>query len=121
MPYTIPEYIEIKATGSTVAFLSPESDGVKECWIDDEQNGSCTIEFELPLNSEKWQYLTDQYRIYADGKEFVILNPDAVDKQRDGQKLTGKIKAHESWVLLGKKYQTVSNDPQNLILHRGVP
>jgi len=61
----------------------------------------------------KWQYLTDKYRIYADGKEFVILNPDAVDKQRDGQKLTGKIKAHESWVLLGKKYQTVSNDPQN--------
>ena len=111
---SIPEYIEIKmATGDTVAFLSPESDGLKECWIDDEQNGTCTIEFELPLNSEKWQYLTDQYRIYADGKEFVILNPDAVDKQRDGQKLTGKIKAHESWVLLGKKYQTISNDPQN--------
>lgn len=289
MPYTIPEYIEIKATdGSTVAFLSPESDGV-EAWIDDEQNGICTLEMELPLNEEirsyqtgvqwqteiaqtiggdsdtlgmphklvaqgftatnnmdgavkvrasffvddirdrpdtkwyiygdnngepgesicepgtilgssyvisqwstveiilnsplqsggkywlvgqgqgdsqygvewgcingnpypggynctsndsgstwtsypdydsafkievevpvyetmpksPWQYLTDQYRIYADDKEFVILNPDAVDKQRDGQRLTGKIKAHESWVLLGKRYQTISNDPQN--------
>jgi hypothetical protein len=114
LPYTIPEYIEIKATdGSTVAFLSPESDGLKECWVDDEQNGACTLEFELPLACEKWQYLTDKYRIYAGDKEFVILNPDAVDKQRDGKKLTGKIKAHESWVLLGKKYQTISNDPQN--------
>jgi len=109
---SIPEYIEIKtATGDTVAFLSPESDSLKECWVDDEQNGTCTLEMELPLTSEKWQYLTDQYRIYADGKEFVILNPDAVDKQRDGQKLKGKIKAHESWVLLGKKYATVCNDP----------
>ena len=36
---SIPEYIEVKATdGSTVAFLSPESDGV-EAWIDDEQIG----------------------------------------------------------------------------------
>lgn len=135
---SIPEYIEVKATdGNTVAFLSPESDGVV-AWIDDEQNGSCTIEIELPITGsteeqaskilttkgvtsevttlatgDKWQYLTDKYRIYADGKEFVILNPDAVDKQRDGKKLTGKIKAHESWVLLGKKYQTISNDPQN--------
>ncbi len=113
MPYTIPEYIEVKtATGNTVAFLSPESDGVV-AWIDDEQNGSCTIEIELPTANEKWQYLTDKYRIYADGKEFVILNPDAVDKQRDGKKLKGKIKAHESWVLLGKKFPTISNDPQN--------
>ena len=290
MPYTIPEYIEVKtATGNTVAFLSPESDGVV-AWIDDEQNGSCTIEIELPLSEKvveyeqvqigegeeivgweyseditsgktysadssldeygfipdnafdddastywhsvsegdfprwiqvdlgddnakivqkmrlkpfygyvknfklqgsndgiawidvftgiveknenwhefvfdnlvayryyriyvednhhgstysviyeielmeiipiyepiyeqrpiykhipypKWQYLTDKYRIYADGKEFVINNADAVDRQRDGKKLTGKVKAHESWVLLGKKYQTISNDPQN--------
>lgn len=110
---SIPEYIEIKATdGSTVAFLSPESDGVV-AWIDDEQNGSCTIEIELPTANEKWQYLTDKYRIHAGGKEFVILNPDAVDKQRDGKKLKGKIKAHESWTLLGKKFQTISNDPQN--------
>ena len=135
---SIPEYIEVKATdGNTVAFLSPESDGVV-AWIDDEQNGSCTIEIELPITGsteeqaskilttkgvtsevttlatgDKWQYLTDKYRIYADGKEFVILNPDAVDKQRDGKKLTGKIKAHESWTLLGKKFQTISNDPQN--------
>lgn len=113
MPYTIPEYIEIKATdGSAVAFLSPESDGVV-AWIDDEQNATCTIEIELPLACEKWAYLTDKYRIYADDKEFVILNPDAVDKQRDGKKLKGKIKAHESWTLLGKKFQTISNDPQN--------
>ncbi|MCK9326739.1 MAG: phage tail protein [Bacteroidales bacterium] len=108
----IPEYIEIKpATGNTVAFLSPKSDDLLECWIDDEQNSTCTIELEMPLESEKWVYLTDKYRIYADDKEFVINNPDAMDKQREGKKLTGKVKAHESWILLGKKYQTISNDP----------
>jgi len=109
---TPPQFIEVRdIEGNTVALLSPKSDGLKNCWIDDEQNGSCTLEFELPLNNPKWQYLTDRYRIYAGGKEFVILNPDAVDKQRDGKKLKGKVKAHESWVLLGKKYQTISNDP----------
>jgi hypothetical protein len=152
---SIPEYIEIKtATGDTVAFLSPRSDGIDECWISDEQNGSCTLEFTLPIidiateqtsrtatvkgvsgeattlaAEDKWQYLTDQYRIYAGDKEFVIHNPDAIDRQREGKKLTGKIKAHESWVLLGKKFQTISNDPQNqsppwsavIILSGGAP
>jgi len=109
---SVPQFIEVRdIEGNTVALLSPESDGLKNCWIDDEQNGSCTLEFELPLDNPKWQYLTDRYRIYAGGKEFVILNPDAVDKQRDGKKLKGKVKAHESWVLLGKKYQTICNDP----------
>ena len=109
---SVPQFIEVRdIEGNTVALLSPKSDGLKNCWIDDEQNGSCTLEFELPLDNPKWQYLTDQYRIYAGGKEFVILNPDAVDKQRDGKKLKGKVKAHESWVLLGKKYQTICNDP----------
>lgn len=127
---SIPEYIEIKtATGDTVAFLSPRSDGIDECWISDEQNGTCTLEFQLPIACDKWQYLTDQCRIYAGGKEFVILNPDAIDRKREGKKLTGRIKAHESWVLLGKKFPTVSNDPQNqnppwsavIILSGGAP
>ena len=53
---SIPEYIEVKATdGNTVAFLSPEADGV-EAWIDDEQNGTCTLEMELPLTEEVKSY-----------------------------------------------------------------
>lgn len=115
MPLTIPQYIEVKtAAGATAAFLSPEADSLKDCWIDRELNGKSTLTFSLPLNSEKWQYLTDQYRIYAGGREFVILNPDAIEKVRDGKKLWGKVTAHESWVLLGKKYVDlgISNDPQ---------
>lgn len=111
-----PSYIEIinPANGGTVALLSPESDGLTECWITDEQNNSCTLEFQLPLTSnDKLQYLTDQYRIVADGKEFVILNPDAKDTARDGKKKTQTVQAHESWILLSKKFQTISNDPQN--------
>jgi hypothetical protein len=110
---TIPQYIEVKtAAGATAAYLSPEADGLKDVWIDNELNGRCTLTFSLPLDSAKWIYLSDAYRIYAGGKEFIILNPDAIEKTRDGKKLWGKVTAHESWVLMGKKYATVSNDPQ---------
>jgi len=113
MPLTIPQYITIKtAAGATAAYLSPEADGLKDVQIDRELNGRSILTMSLPLTSTKWQYLTDQYRIYAGGKEFVVLNPDAVEKQRDGKKLWGRVTAHESWVLLGKKYATISNDPQ---------
>lgn len=109
---TIPEYIEVKtATGSTVAFLSPDPDGIKS-WIDNELNGSCKLDIELPMACEKWAYLTDAYRIYAGGKEFVIANADAIEVSRDGEKLWGKVTANESWVLLGKKYPEagITND-----------
>lgn len=137
----IPEYIEIRnpATGKPVAFLSPESDGLNTdtATIDNELNGPCVLEFELPVETvdaehtdrvlttkgamgtvttpadpNKRQYLTNQYRIIAGGREFVIANPDATDISRDGQKKWEKIRAQESWVLLGKKYATISNDPQ---------
>lgn len=81
--------------------------------MDTELNNSCSLEFYLPLASEKWTYLTDAYRIYAGGKEFVIQNPDAVVAERDGQKIWGAAKAKESWILLGKAYAEagISNDP----------
>lgn len=94
-----------------MAFLSPDGDGIKDCYVDTELNSSCSLDFYLPLASEKWAYLTDAYRIYAGGKEFVIQNPDAVVVERDGQKIWGAVKAKESWILLGKKYVTVCNDP----------
>lgn len=94
MPLTIPEYIEIKtAAGATAAYLSPSVDGLKDCYIDNELNGSCVLTFSLPLQKikeifsltamgaiiplfdtsapntpstqSKWQYLTESYRIYA--------------------------------------------------------
>lgn len=116
----IPEYLTIKtAAGATAAFLSPSADGLKECYIDNELNGSCTLTFSIPTTSDKKQYLTEAYRIYAPDstgtlKEFVILTPDSIDRTRDGKKVMGKITAQESWVRLGKEYVDpgVSNDPQ---------
>lgn len=92
--------------------MSPDGDGIKDCCPEIEMNGACSLTFNLPLASEKWPYLTDAYRIYAGGKEFVIQNPDAIVVERDGQKIWGEVKAKESWILLGKDYTDgISNDP----------
>lgn len=114
MPLVIPPYIEIRtAAGATAAFLSPESDNIKEVEIERELNGKSVLTFSMPLSSTKWTYISDAYRIYAGGREFVVLNPEAIKKERDGKKLFGLVTAQESWILLGKKYATLSNDPQN--------
>ncbi|MGB9791517.1 MAG: phage tail spike protein [Thermacetogeniaceae bacterium] len=114
MPLIIPPYIEIRtAAGATAAFLSPESDNIKEVEIERELNGKSVLTFSMPLSSTKWTYISDAYRIYAGGREFVVLNPEAIRKERDGRKLFGLVTAQESWILLGKKYATLSNDPQN--------
>lgn len=140
MPLTIPEYITIKtAAGAMAAYLSPEADSIKDCYMERELNGRSVLTFSLPIQkleeifvltvmgvtpplpsqASKWQYLIDSCRIYAPDitgvmREFVIQNPDAIEKTRDGGKLWGKITAHESWVRLGKDYVDpgISNDPQ---------
>jgi hypothetical protein len=108
------EYIVVKnALGKTRAYLSPETDGVKDCFIDRRINGEGKLEFLLPLQSEKWAEITPECRIIADGREFTILRPDAIDAERsqDG-KTWGKVMAEESWALMDKRDVTVSNDPQ---------
>ncbi len=109
MPITVPDYIEIRtAAGQLAAVLSPEPDGLKDCWIDQRLNAECTLTFLLPMNSEKWAELTAECRIRAGGREFVILRPDAVDVERDEQgKVWGKVMAVESWALLNKRYPTI--------------
>jgi len=109
LPLTIPEYIEIRdAAGQLAAVLSPEADGLKECWIDQRLNAECTLTFLLPLTSEKWSELTAECRIRAGGREFVVLRPDAVDVERDKQgKVWGKVMAAENWTLLDKQYPTI--------------
>lgn len=109
----IPEYIEIQnATNQTVAFLSPEADKIKECWVDRRLNEESTLTFQVPATSKKLLELDPESRIIADGGEFVILKPDAMDTVRDdaGQTWT-KVMAVESWKLLGKTYPTINNDP----------
>jgi hypothetical protein len=107
------KYIVVKnALGETRAYLSPD-DGVKDCFIDRRVNGEGKLEFLLPLQSEKWAELTPECRIIADGREFTILRPSAIDAERsqDG-KAWGKVMAEESWALMDKQDVTVSNDPQ---------
>jgi len=111
MPLTVPEYIEVyNSSGQLRAVLSPEADGLKECWIDQRLNAECTLTFFLPMTSEKWSELTAECRIRAGGREFVILRPDAVDIERDDQgRVWGKVTAQESWILLNKLYPTITN------------
>lgn len=108
----IPEYIELKTSGgSRVAYISPQADKLRNCFIENEQNGSCVLTFELPVTSKKWTYITDGHRLYAGGKEFVIHGADSIEMKKEGHRKWGVVKAQESWVLLRKKHRTVSNDP----------
>ena len=127
----IPEFIEIRnAAGQRRAFLSPQADGLKDCWIDQRLNAECVLSFVLPMMNEKWAEMTAESRLIAGGREFVILRPDAIDTIRDNQGVTlGQVSAQESWVLLNKAFTTVSNDPDLLnpawgtvrLLSNGVP
>lgn len=111
---TIPDYLEIKtAAGQPVAYLSPEADKIKEVFLDRQLNGASTLSFLLPVSSKKWSALNGANRIIIGGRKFVIMSPDAIEKSRDGRRRWGKVTAHEIWYLMGKKFVTVSNDPQN--------
>ncbi len=109
----IPKYITINdALGRPRAFLSPEADKIKECWMDRRLNEESTFTFHVPATSKKLSELGPESRIIAGDREFVILKPDAMDTVRDdaGQTWT-KVMAVESWKLLGKTYPTINNDP----------
>ncbi|HHY13012.1 MAG TPA: hypothetical protein GX529_10335, partial [Firmicutes bacterium] len=100
--------------GETRAYLTPEADGIKDCYIDRHLNAEEKLEFLLPLQSKKWFEITPECRFVVDGREFTILKPDAMDIERsqDG-KTWGKVMAEGSWALLDKKFITISNDPQS--------
>ena len=114
----IPEFFVIKNfDGQTTAYLSPESDSIKDAVIDVRLNGESVFEFKIPANSEKLAELTSECRIIAGGREFTIHNEDSINITRDEQgKLWAVIKALESWYMLDYKYKEpyVSNDPNTL-------
>lgn len=93
-----------------MACLSPEADGLTDEYIDDQQNGPCTLTFRLPTDSEKWPYIAGRNRLYVGGKEFVLATEDGEEITRQNLKVTGAVIMQESWVLLGQKYVTVVND-----------
>lgn len=116
------------ANGRIVAILTPK-DGLKDAEINNTLNGECTLSFSLPIDQDKRKYIDANCTICAGGKEFIILTPDAKERTRNGKSKWERITAHESWVLLGKQYTTISNDPENTdpvplvveILSGGVP
>lgn len=111
----IPKYIEIKnANGQRVAFLSPKSDGLKECWTDARLNGESTLEFMLPANSEKIEELTPECQIWAGGRVYTLLQDEASDTiMEENGSLWTKFMAVERWAELDSQYiePYLSNDP----------
>ncbi len=109
----IPEYIQVNdVAGNTVALLSPEADKIKDCWISRRLDEEETLTFYLPADSPKLAELYVEGRIVADGREFTLLKPDAVDIVReDNGAKWAKVMATGSWNLLKKEYPTINNDP----------
>ncbi len=110
----IPKYIEIKAADKTVAFLSPQSDGLKEVYTDCRINGESTLEFSLPSDNEKINELSPECEIYAGGRVYNLLKEDAVDDVMDDQgRLWSKYIAVERWNELDSEYPEpyITNDP----------
>mgnify|MGYP000917686173 CR=1 FL=1 len=113
----IAKYIKVKTVaGKRAAFLSPKSDGLKECYADCRLNGESTLEFMLPANSEKIAELTPECQIWAGGRVYTLLHEEAVDTIRDKKNtLWAKFMAQERWVELDSEYPEpyITNDPLN--------
>lgn len=111
----IAKYVEVKtAAGNKAAFLSPKSDGLKDCFPDCRLNGESTLEFLLPATSEKIVELTPECQIWAGGRVYTLLKDEAVDIVRDeNNKLWAKFMAVERWAELDSKYPEpyITNDP----------
>ena len=111
----VPKYIIVKnATGQTVAFLSPESDGLIDCYVDYRLNGESSLEFKLPTTNEKIQEITPECTIWVNGKVYSLLREDAIDIVRDEHgKLWFQVQADERWTDLDFQYPEpyITNDP----------
>lgn len=112
---TIPLHIEIKsAAGVRTAYLSPQSDGLKDVYIDCRLNGESTLEFSLPATSPKLAELTPECQIWAGGRVYSLLKNEAADFERDeNNKLWAKFNALERWHDLEASFvePSISNDP----------
>lgn len=107
--------LEVKnKAGDLVALLTPEIDGVKECFIDTRLNGESTLEFYLPSMSDKINDITPESTIWVDEKVFILLKEQAIDTvmSEDG-KLWYKVMTQERWKELDYRFITpsISNDP----------
>jgi hypothetical protein len=109
----IPKYIIVKHNGKKT-YLSPQADGLKECYLDARLNGESTLEFLLPATSPKLSALTPECEIHAGGRVYTLLKDEAIDTVRDeNNKLWTKVMAVERWAELGTQYPEpyICNDP----------
>ncbi len=111
----IPKNIKIcDVHGKTVAYLSPQADGLKNVYADCRLNAESTLEFMLPANSPKLSEITPECQIWTNERVYNLLKPEATDVVRDeNNKLWAKFMAVERWSELGTKYPEpyISNDP----------
>ena len=109
----IPKYIIVKHDGKKT-YLSPQADGLKECYPDARLNGESTLEFMLPATSPKLSALTPECEIHAGGRVYTLLKDEAIDTVRDeNNKLWTKVMAVERSAELGTQYPEpyICNDP----------
>lgn len=92
--------------------LEENQDAVKDPWIERKLNGSCTLTFRVPVTSGKVQYLTDENYIHADGRKFVIIDPqgEGLKLVREKGQLWMDVFARESWEELKYQHKTICND-----------
>lgn len=113
----IPKFIEVKTVdGQRAAFLSPndEENSIKDCFINCRLNAESTLEFYIPAISEKIAELTPECQIWAGGRVYTLLQPEAVDTVRDEKNtLWSKFMAVERWKDLETSFVEpyISNDP----------
>lgn len=87
-----------------VGYLNAQ-DGLKNCKVSVELNGSSTLKFDLPFTSSKWTLLEDpNLTIRVDSREYCLLNP--LTKER-GDVKQGHVEMVESWAELGRIHPTV--------------
>lgn len=97
-----------------VAYLSPNPDKIKDCYIDTRLNGESTLEFFIPANSDKLDYITPESIFYAGWRAFILRKDDASEVVRDkNNKLWVNFRAVERWKELEDSYiePYMSNDP----------
>lgn len=107
-------YVEVRdADNVKTAFLHPQADGVKDCFVDNRLNGDSVLEFSLPANSAKIDVFTPECALYAGWKAY-ILKDDSIDTIRDdNNRLWTKVTAVERFYELDESFvePSISNDP----------
>lgn len=95
-----------------VAYLT-RNDGIENCKIENEVNGSSTLTFSFTQKSDKFQYIQDLKSVFvADGREYTRIGMEnsLTTSRDDSNKITYTVTAWETQNLLRAKFTNISND-----------